>query len=120
MRFAIVFVSVLVGLGCASLADANPVLLVNGGGILTGARNVDVDGLFYDVKFVDGTCHDVFAGCDALSDFQFATFEGAVAAADALLKQVFVDVPSVGNFDTHPELTFGCTDASLCFARVLE
>ena len=90
------------------------------GGILTGARNVDVGGFFYDVKFVDGTCHDVFAGCDALSDFQFETFEGAVAAADALLKQVFVDVPSAGNFDTHPELTFGCTDASLCFARVLE
>jgi hypothetical protein len=42
------------------------VLLVKGSGILTGAQNVDVGGTFYGVMFVDGTCHDVIAGCDAL------------------------------------------------------
>jgi hypothetical protein len=118
MRLAIVFVGVLVALGCAPSADADPVLLVNGSGILTGARNVDVGGTFYDVMFVDGTCSDVFAGCDAVSDFHFATFADAAAAADALLGHVFVDVPSVGNFGTHPELTFGCTDPSVCYAAI--
>lgn len=118
MRPAIVFVGVLVALGCAPLAGADPVLLVNGSGILTGARNVEVGGTFYDVMFVDGTCHDLFAGCDAASDFQFATFADATAAANALLGQVFVDVPSIGNFDTHPELTLGCTDLLQCFAAI--
>jgi hypothetical protein len=118
MRVAIVFAGVLVALGCAPMADADPVLLVNGNGILTGARNVSVDRTFYDVTFVDGTCNDVFAGCDAVSDFTFATFADATAAANALLMQVFVDLPSVGNFDTHPELTFGCTDPLQCFAAI--
>jgi hypothetical protein len=118
MRPTIVFAGVLVALGCAQMADANPVLLVNPSGILTGARNVDIAGTFYDVTFVDGTCSAVFAGCDAVSDFNFATFDDAAAAADALLKQVFVDVRAVGKFDTHPELTLGCTDPLGCFAAI--
>ena len=92
-------------------------LLVNGSGVLTGAQNVRVGGTLYDVMFVDGTCIDVFGGCDTGSDFTFATFEDAAAAANALLGQVFVDAP-VGNFDGHPELTLGCTDPSQCFAAI--
>jgi hypothetical protein len=118
MRLAIVFVGVLVALGCASLAEADPVLLVNESGILTGARNVYVGGTFYDVMFLDGTCSDVFAGCDAGSGFDFETFANAAAAANALLEQVFVDVPTAGHFDTRPDLTFGCTDPTVCFAAI--
>jgi hypothetical protein len=118
MRLAIVFAGVLVALGSAHIAVADPVLLVNRSGILTGARNVDVGGTFYDVQFVDGLCSSVFAGCDAASDFNFATFADAAAAADALLKQVFVDVPGVGKFDTHPELTLGCPNPLGCFAAI--
>jgi hypothetical protein len=65
-----------------------------------------------------GTCNDVFAGGDAVSDFQFATFASAAGAANALLGQVFVDVRSVATFDTHPELTFGCTDPLQCLAAI--
>jgi hypothetical protein len=118
MRLSIVFVGVLVALGCASLAHAEPVLLVDASGFLTGARHVAVGGTFYDVSFIEGTCSEVFAGCDDASDFQFATDEDASAAAGALLGRVFVDVPSVGRFDTQPELTFGCTDPSLCIAAI--
>jgi PEP-CTERM motif len=118
MKPATVLAAVLVALGCAPCANADPVLLVNGSGVLTGAQNVHVGGTLYDVTFVDGTCSDVFGGCDSASDFTFATFEDAAAAANALLGQVFVDAPSVGDFDTHPELTLGCTDPSRCIAAI--
>ncbi len=117
MKTGTVLAAVLVALGCAPFANADPVLLVNGSGVLTGAQNVRVGGTLYDVMFVDGTCIDVFGGCDTGSDFKFATFEDAAAAANALLGQVFVDAP-VGNFDGHPELTLGCTDPSQCFAAI--
>jgi hypothetical protein len=118
MKLAIVFAAALVALGCARLANADPVLLVNGSGILTGAQHVDVGGTLYDVRFVEGTCIEVFAGCDAGSDFDFATFDDASVAAVALLGQVLVDVPFVGQFDTHPESTFGCTDLFVCAAAI--
>ncbi len=117
MKLNVVVAAVLVLFGCVPLANADPVLLINGNGLLTGARNVKVAGTLYDVTFVDGTCIDLFAGCDALSDFDFATFEDGIAAANALLGQVFVDAP-VGEFDTHPELTFGCTSPFMCGAAI--
>lgn len=118
MNPATVLAAALVALGCAPSASADPVLLVNASGVLTGAQNVQVGGTSYDVTFVDGTCLNVFAGCDNVSDFDFATFEDAAAAANALLGQVFVDAASLGNFDTHPELTLGCTDPSVCIAAI--
>jgi len=118
MKLKVVLAAVLVLLGCVPRANADPVLLINGNGLLTGAHNVKVAGTLYDVTFVDGTCIDVFAGCDALSDFHFATFEDGIAAANALLGQVFVDAPAVGEFDTHPELTFGCTGPFFCGAAI--
>jgi hypothetical protein len=117
MKLKVVLAALLAVLGCAPLANADPVLLINGSGMLTGARNVDVGGTLYDVTFVDGTCIDVFAGCDAASHFNFATFAEAAAAANALLGQVFIDGPA-GNFDTHPDLTFGCTDPFVCAAAI--
>lgn len=118
MKPAIVLAAVLVALGCAPCANADPVLLVNANGVLTGAHNVQVGGTLYDVTFVDGTCVDVFGGCETASDFTFATFADAAAAASALLGQVFVDAPPVGNFDGHPELTLGCTDPFQCSVAI--
>ena len=118
MRPATVLTALFVALGYAPFANADPVLLVNASGVLTGAQNVHVGGTLYDVTFVDGTCTNVFGGCDSVSDFDFATFADAAAAARALLGHVFVDAPSVGNFATHPELTWGCTDPSLCVAAI--
>ena len=118
VKVALAAVLVVLVLGSVSPAKADPVLLVEGSGLLTGARSVEVAGTLYDVTFVEGTCVDVFEGCDAGSDFQFATFEEASAAARALLGQVFIDAPLLGNFDTHPALTFGCTDPSVCAAAI--
>jgi hypothetical protein len=97
----------VVSLALASSADA-ATLLVNGSGLLTGATGVDVGGTLYDVEFVEGSCVALFDGCDAVTDFDFTTAADVLAASQALLDQVFLDVSGQGTFDTRPSLTFGC------------
>ena len=94
-------------------ATAEPIRLVNAGGILTGATGVSVEGILYRVDFLDGTCIAVFTGCDAPGDFAFHTVESGQAAAQALLDQVLLDTLQ-GAFDTNPALTNGCTFALAC------
>lgn len=93
-------------------AFATPTLLTDGGGQLTGANGVTVDGNLYDVSFVDGTCFDVFNGCTE-DDFYFQDFDLALLGAQALLDQVLLDT-ALGNFDSIPSLTLGCESSSLC------
>jgi hypothetical protein len=81
------------------------------GGQLMGASDVDVGGTLYDVAFLDGTCIDLFNGCDDPSDFTFTDSASAILASQALRDQVFVDGPD-GSFDSIPELTNGCEAAS--------
>ncbi|HIF07614.1 MAG TPA: DUF1566 domain-containing protein, partial [Gemmatimonadetes bacterium] len=83
------------------------------GGQLLGAFGVDVGGTLYDVEFVDGTCTDLFAGCDEAADFTFTTSSAARAAGQALLDQVFVN-SGLGLFDDDPTLTNGCSSADFC------
>lgn len=97
----------LVLLGAAATAQAAPTLVVEGG-LLIGANGVDVNGTLYDVRFIDGTCTAVFNGCDALPDFDFTDSSSALAAARALMEQVFIDVGTGQEFDTIPTLTRGC------------
>jgi len=82
------------------------------GGQLMGASGVDVGGTLYDVAFLDGTCIDLFNGCDDPSDFTFTDSASAILAAQALRDQVFVDGPD-GFFDSIPELTNGCEADSI-------
>lgn len=99
-------------LAAGSALAATPV--VDGGGKLTGATGVVVGSATYNVAFVDGTCGSVFTGCDAASDFTFQTQDGARAARDALLTQVFL-----GTYDTTPGLTAGCAlGAESCIVYV--
>jgi hypothetical protein len=82
-------------------------------GQLVGAKNIDVDGTLYDVSFQDGTCADVFSGCDsATDDFAFTDSATAQLAAQALSDQVLIDGES-GPFESVPSLTFGC-DLDTC------
>ncbi|MCG8694854.1 MAG: PEP-CTERM sorting domain-containing protein [Minwuiales bacterium] len=107
-------VAAFAGLPAAASAA---VLLVDDSGQLTGARNVDVGGKLFDVQFVNGSCIGLFGGCDEASDTDFANETDALAAAQALLDQVFLDTPE-GMFDSDPELTFGCSDVFFCDARI--
>jgi hypothetical protein len=96
--------------GAAQAATLNVVA-----GDLRGASGVDVGGTFYDVQFLDGTCIDLFNGCDALSDFTFNSLASATLASQALLDQVFLD-GAEGNFDTVPSLTRGCGNPQNCIS----
>ncbi len=83
------------------------------GGQLMGASDVLVNGSLYDVQFLDGTCIDLYNGCDDVSDFTFQTNADAALASQALLDQVFLDV-AAGAFDSVPSLTAGCENPSEC------
>lgn len=85
-------------------------------GELTGTQDIFIEGIgAFDVEFVDGTCAELFSGCDELSDFVFTTEIDARAAVEALFGQVFVD-NDLGLFDSDPRLTAGCDSSTLCTA----
>lgn len=112
--FCTVFGVAITALGLTVTPPRAASLIVDSGGQLTGATNVDLGSLgFYNVTFVDGSCIDLFGGCDELSDFDFTTEAAASIAAQALLDQVFIDGPD-GQFDTIPQNTFGCGVEVLC------
>jgi len=72
-------------------------------GQLLGASSVDAGGTLYNVEFLDGTCIDLYSGCDEVSDFTFQSFGAAQLASQALLDQVFIDGVD-GLFDSDPTL----------------
>lgn len=78
---------------------ANSATLVTAGGQLMGATAVNVDGTFYDVSFLEGSCNSLFSGC---TTHTFQTSTAAALASQALLDQVFIGV-----YDTTPSLTNG-------------
>ena len=92
-------------------SGANAVTLNVAGGLLISASGVDVGGSLYDVEFLDGSCVDLFTGCDDLSDFTFTDYTSATLASQALLAQVFVD-GVLGQFDSDAMLTAGCPPLS--------
>ncbi|WP_340119084.1 PEP-CTERM sorting domain-containing protein [Pelagibius sp. 7325] len=116
MKLVLWAMALLFGAGALSFApapaQAAPILLISEGKLI-GANNVDVLGTLYDVSFVDGTCAAVFSGCDSVSDFDFNDFASATAAAGALIQQVLLD-SSLGNFDSLPSLTAGCSYVANC------
>jgi len=83
----------------------------NGVTSLLGADNVEVNGLFYNVRFLDGSCISLFNGCNDSSDFFFGSELDPSAAARSLLDQVFI---SGTRFDVKPELTNGCSGTYTC------
>lgn len=95
-----------IGAALASLVFASnayaATLITDGSGQLIGTHDVVVSGASCDVAFLDGSCVEVFSGCDELTDITFLQDEAATAA-QALLDQVFI-----GQFDNDPELTRGC------------
>ena len=108
--FSVLVLSVLF----AGVAHSAPQLTVVSGK-LVGATGIDVGGVLYDVEFRDGTCADLFSGCDSPSDFVFQTASLAALASTALLDFVFTNTVR-GDFDDLPELTVGCSSRFVCQA----
>ncbi len=105
MKSAYLKLVAMVLLAVPALAESATLLVENGE--LIGATGVHVDGRLYDVTFVDGSCIELYGGCDAPSDFVFRDQASATLAARALLDQVLLDGPA-GAFDGMPRLTRGC------------
>ena len=115
---SLVFALTVMSGGVAGAATLNVV-----GGQLVGASGVDVGGILYDVEFVDGfgaptNCAPYFDGCDEPSDFAFTDSVTGLAAMQALIDQVFIDrsagQPPLGDFDSSPDLIFGCNGGAHC------
>jgi hypothetical protein len=86
-------------------------------GRLMGATGVVVDGVDFNVTFADGVCSSLVVGCSSLGSFTFATRASASLAALALMDGVLVDSAD-GNFDSHPELTAGCSSSLECLTLI--
>jgi hypothetical protein len=98
------------GIALEAVAGIYPVeLVLDGSGKLAGAKNLLVEGNFYDVAFVDGTCASVFRGCDSPKDFQFQDSFYARAATQVLFNHVLT-----GIYDSDPTRTAGCSFGLLC------
>ena len=108
------WIASLVICGLSMCAHASVMWQVDSLGQLTGATGVEVSGTLYDVQFVEGSCINIFNGCDAPSDFLFNTITSAMNASQALMDQVLLD-NSYGSFDTHPDLTSGCSSSGYCY-----
>ena len=108
MRFiALILLSLL-----AYLPAAQALTLHVTNGKLTGASNVEVlhnsGVVLYDVEFLDGSCIQLFNGCDQASDFVFPDALTASQAANAFYSVLLLDGPA-GAFGTQPGLTNGCS-----------
>ena len=81
-------------------ASAGAALVVGGANNrVVAAYNVNVGGALYDVTLQYGSCLGIFIPCDA-SKFTFTTEAYALAAAQALGSQVFIDDGAGRMFDS--------------------
>lgn len=64
---------------------ANAALILDGDNKLSRVTNIDVDGVLYDVEFIDGTCADLFDGCNATSTLPFNSITELGNAFTALM-----------------------------------
>jgi hypothetical protein len=113
-------IGAMIFLMVSSAAHSATIIVENGE--LVGADGIEFEGYVGSVRFVEGTCADLFNGCDEPSDLVFQSFEPievdaqrlAVAANEALLEQVIKANPL---YDENPILTFGCgNESNIAFA----
>ena len=90
----------------AAAVSAAPVLHINNG-VLEGASGVIVDGLSYEVSFIDGSCVSLYGGCTDTSQFTFHTRADAASAMSALSDQVWGTSWGSGNLR-------GCEPTNVC------
>jgi hypothetical protein len=111
MKLFFCALSIVALLAWSTMASAATLVIDDGSvsgyrGHLLGATGVDVGGSLYDVTFYDGSCSGYYINCNP-ANFTFHDKASADLASAALLAQVFKD-GAQGNFDTLPDLTFGC------------
>ena len=96
--FTFILVSPAVSWSQTAIVDA---------GKLAGFDGVTVNGMEYNVRFVDGSFNSIF-GTPSMLDF--TTYSSALAAANELLTAM----QGHPIYDISPELTFGCNNIRFC------
>lgn len=102
------FVSCLIG------QQIHAAQLVISEGNLIGATGVQVGQTLYNVSFIDGSCIDIFTGCNQQHHFTFSDLSDANIASQALLEQVLINLPAPNTFDDDPEKSNLCSNSGLC------
>ena len=102
-------VYICVGL-CVPIIITDPNLPSPKKGNLVNILNVPVDGVLYDVAFVDGKFNDIFGATAPV--LQFTTADLALKASQAL-SAVLVDV-GLEPYGSDPSLTRGCLNDQAC------
>ena len=100
-----------------SSTSVHSATLVIANGELMGADGITFDGYTASVRFLEGTCVDLFNGCDQPSDIVFQSLTSnqtqakdlAIAANTALLTQVFDTNPL---YDINVGFTYGCSEGT--------
>ncbi len=110
VRIQLLMLSLLLSTGAAAM----PILTTDSTGEVTGATGLVSGGVTFSMEFIDGTCEDIFDGCDSNDDF---IVEGT-SVTHASLVTTFYDefIASVrlvddSSLDTRPEIATGCESA---------
>ncbi|MGW8370022.1 MAG: PKD domain-containing protein, partial [Gammaproteobacteria bacterium] len=101
--------------GCSAVTDdneADATLTFNAEGQVSGATGVAVAGELLNVQFVDGSCAEIFGGCDETADFFFGSSAStdADAASRALAQHV---LPGLA-----PKAIAGCGPLAVSTCRI--
>ena len=84
-------------------------LRINGDGHVEGVDGIVIGTATYDATFVDGTCVEIFSGCDEISDFQLGEADALTAATQ------ITDAFTGSAYQHEPDEIVGCTDTpSIC------
>ena len=71
-------------------SPAQSALILNSDGLVEQITNIEANGTIYSATFHDGTCAELFSGCDEASDFVFNSETQSLAAGAAMLEQLNV------------------------------
>jgi hypothetical protein len=116
IKFNLAILGLLLSLS-AFVNIAQATLITNTGpeGEIQSISNVDINGTLFDVTFSDNSCASIFNGCDATSDFQFATNSEALDALTSLLNQILSDPVVSSLVFNNARGPFGFDDCNGCF-----
>jgi len=67
---------------------AKSALILNSDGLVEQITNIEANGTIYNATFHDGTCAELFSGCDEPYDFIFTSETQSLAAGTAMLEQL--------------------------------
>lgn len=103
-RFKSLMIAFLMFVSAPGMAGV--ILDVDANGQLKGASNVEVQGVLWDVEFIDGSFLEVFGdGSNLAATSRYAS---------NLFSQALNQLLEGTDFDLNPEDTFGCSDPLIC------